>query len=198
MATRPHEGCLADGIPVHCSCTVIASIDEVTPRPGNPKGHPDAQIRLLAKVIKAQGWRNPIVVSTRSQFITKGHARYLAAKLLGVTRVPVDLQPYASERQEMADVLADNRLAELGEMNLGALKDILGDLDTGEIDLELTGYTEKSIENLMAGLGLEDDENVVIKIQVPRDEADEYARVLKKFLADHLPNAKLQPKSSSR
>jgi ParB-like chromosome segregation protein Spo0J len=189
---------LADGIPVHCSCTVIASIDEVTPRPGNPKGHPDAQIRLLAKVIRAQGWRNPIVVSTRSQFITKGHARYLAAKLLGVTRVPVDLQPYASERQEMADVLADNRLAELGEMNLGALKDILGDLDTGEIDLELTGYTEKSIENLMAGLGLEDDENVVIKIQVPRDEADEYARVLKKFLADHLPNAKLQLKSSSR
>ena len=33
--------------------------------------HPESQIIALAKIIRHQGWRNPIVVSKRSNFVIK-------------------------------------------------------------------------------------------------------------------------------
>ena len=56
--------------------------DELVPNPRNPKQHPQSQVTLLAKVIGHQGWRSPIVVSTRSGFIVAGQGRYEAAKAL--------------------------------------------------------------------------------------------------------------------
>jgi DNA modification methylase len=46
-------------------------------------------------------------------------------------------------------LIADNRLAELAEMNNSALKDLLQELDTGEIDMDLTGYSADELERLM-------------------------------------------------
>ena len=40
---------------------------------------------------------------------------------------------YASEAEEWADLIADNRLAELSTIDTGLLIDMIGDLDTGEI-----------------------------------------------------------------
>ena len=38
--------------------------------------------------------------------------------------------------------MADNRIAELAETDNKLLADIFADIDTGEIPMELTGYTE--------------------------------------------------------
>ena len=64
--------------PVFCSYDEIVDIEKVVPNPRNPNQHPKAQVELLAKIIKAQGWRNAITVSTRSGFIVKGHGRLAA------------------------------------------------------------------------------------------------------------------------
>jgi len=116
------------------------------------------QIELLAKIIRAQGWRAPITVSTRSGFIVRGHGRLLAAQKLGVAEVPVDYQDYASEAEEWADLVADNRIAELAEMDNTALKDLLQELDTGAFDMELTGFTDEELEDLMTQVHVEDDD----------------------------------------
>ena len=117
--------------------------------PRNPNKHPERQIAALAEIIKHQGWRNPIVVSRRSGFVVKGHGRLLAARLLGEAKVPVDYQDYDNEASEWADMIADNKIAELSEMDSGELQSLLRELD-GNIDLELTGFSDDEINKMLA------------------------------------------------
>lgn len=131
-------------IPVFCACTEMVAIGDLKPNPRNPNRHPKKQVEILAKVIRGNGWRAPITVSNRSGFIVKGHGRLLAARLLKVKTVPVDRQDYESDEQELADLVADNRIPELSEMDDIELKKILEDLKE-EIDIEITGYTEKEL-----------------------------------------------------
>lgn len=139
----------ADGIRVHCSFTKVVNIETVTPNPRNPNQHSKEQIELLAKIIKAQGWRAPITVSNRSGYIVRGHGRLAAAQLLGLTLVPIDTQDYASEGEEWADLIADNRIAELAKVDDKLLLDLIAELDTGELDMELTGYSDKDIQKMI-------------------------------------------------
>lgn len=139
-----------DGIPVHCAFTEIADITTVVPNPRNPNQHPKKQIELLAKIIKNQGWRAPITVSSRSGFVVRGHGRLLAAQLLGVGQVPVDRQNYATEAEEWADLVADNRIAELSQIDDALLAELVTDISASDYDLGLTGYNDKQLDNLMA------------------------------------------------
>ena len=142
----------ADSIPVFCAHDKIVDSTSLVPNPQNPNFHPEEQIQLLGRIIKQAGWRQPITVSTRSGFIVKGHGRLEAALLEGLKEVPVDYQNYSSEAEEYADLVADNRLAELSEINNKKLADIFADIDTGEIPWELTGYTDEEVEDLITSL----------------------------------------------
>lgn len=139
----------ASGIPIFCAYDEVCDLTKLIPNPRNPNRHNDKQIALLAKIIRHQGWRNPIVTSNRSGFIVKGHGRLQAAQLLGVEMVPVDRQDYATEAEEHADMIADNRIAELAENDPQTLKDLLQELDSGEIDMDLTGFDEMELERLL-------------------------------------------------
>ncbi len=140
---------VADGVEVWCEHTGVDSIESVTPNPNNPNHHPPAQIELLAKIIVGQGWRNPIVVSARSGFITKGHGRLEAARHAGLSEVPVDVQHYDSDAAEWADVLADNRIAELSERDPYAVADIIRDHIPEDFDTSLTGFDQGAIDDLL-------------------------------------------------
>ncbi len=147
----------ASGIPVYCSHDQIKRTIEVTPNPRNPNKHPEEQIALLARIIKAQGWRAPITVSTLSHMIVRGHGRLAAAKRLGAKEVPVDFQDYKNEQEEWADLIADNRLAELANMDNQMLMDIIQEIDTGEIEISLTGYTEEDLARMISTMDGADD-----------------------------------------
>jgi hypothetical protein len=110
-------------------------------------------------VIAAQGWRNPIVVSNRSGLITKGHARREAALSLKCATVPVDYQDYATESEELADMIADNRIAELAEADRSMLRDLAEQLDDGAFDTDLTGFDRLALEELMTAAPPENGEN---------------------------------------
>ena len=142
----------ADGVPVFCAHDAIVDVAKLVPNPKNPNQHPDSQIQLLGRIIRQTGWRQPITVSKRSGFIVKGHGRLAAALLEGVKEAPVDYQNYTTEAEEYADLVADNRIAELAETDSKLLADILADIDTGEIPVELTGYTEDEVANLVTAL----------------------------------------------
>lgn len=142
----------ADGVPVYCAHDEIVDVAALIPNPRNPNTHPDEQIRLLGSIIRHQGWRAPITVSTRSGFIVKGHGRLSAALLEGFKEVPVDFQNYATEADEYADLVADNRIAELAEIDQKKLAEIFAEIDTTELPIEMTGYTEKEAEDIVAAL----------------------------------------------
>jgi len=143
---------MAGDIPVFCAFDELLPITEVHPNPKNPNQHPDSQIELLAKIISEQGWRAPVTVSTRSGLVVRGHGRLMAAKYAGCKIVPVDFQGYDSEESELADLVADNRLAELASNDNKMLVEIFQDIDTGEIDFELSGYTTDEYQALMDAL----------------------------------------------
>ena len=142
----------ADGVPVHCAHDAIVDVATLVPNPKNPNTHPDNQIQLLGRIIRQTGWRQPITVSKRSGFIVKGHGRLAAALLEGVKEAPVDYQNYTNDAEEYADLVADNRIAELAEIDNKLLADIFADIDTGEIPMELTGFTEDEVENLITAM----------------------------------------------
>lgn len=150
--TEAEPKALADGVPVFCAHDAIVDVAKLIPNPKNPNQHPDSQIQLLGRIIRQTGWRQPITVSKRSGFIVKGHGRLAAALLEGVKEVPVDYQNYTNEAEEYADLVADNRIAELAETDNKLLADIFADIDTGEIPMELTGYTEDEVANLVTAL----------------------------------------------
>jgi len=164
-----------------CSHTRLADIADLVENPRNPNGHPDSQIELLAKIIASQGWRSPIVVSKRSGFIVKGHGRYQAALKLGLDQVPIDEQEYESEAKEWADMIADNRLAELADIDRSDLKDLLSDLDTGDFDMDLTGFLEDDLSSLMSEFeeeseGLTDEDAVP---EVPEEPTAKLGQIWK-------------------
>jgi DNA modification methylase len=129
---------------VRCAHTEMVDIDTLVPNPLNPNEHPEEQIRLLAKILAYQGWRSPIVVSNRSGFMTKGHGRLLAAKYNGWSRVPVDRQDYESEADEYADMVADNKVAEMAATNMKRVNEDASKLPDN-FDLELLGIPDFEI-----------------------------------------------------
>lgn len=130
---------------VFCSHTEMRDPASLVEHPRNYNTHPAEQIRLLAKIIQHQGWRNPITVSKRSGYVVKGHGRLAAALQLGCSEVPVDVQEYKDEASEYADMIADNRIAELAEADQDALKGLLTDDVFEGFDIELTGFDDSMI-----------------------------------------------------
>jgi DNA modification methylase len=127
----------------------MRALAALTPNPRNPNTHPPKQIDLLASIIAAQGWRAPITVSARSGFVVRGHGRLMAAYALGLEEAPVDVQEYDTEAAEWADLVADNRIAELAEIDAPALADFLREIETTGIDMDLTGFDDEAIRELL-------------------------------------------------
>ena len=136
-------------IAVHCKHTKMEDIVNLVPHPQNPNKHPDKQIALLAKIIRNSGWRSPIVVSKKTGFIVSGHGRLEAAKLLNVQNVPVDVQEFASEADEYAHLVADNRIAELSGLSDDKLSELLSGLSDQGYDMELTGFGDDEVSKLL-------------------------------------------------
>lgn len=127
---------------VKCAHTAIVPIAELKPHPGNENKHSKRQIEALAKIIAKLGQRSPITVSKLSGFISKGHARLEAIKLIGWDSVAVDVQEYKDELEELNDRVADNEIArysefqlEKFELNLKSMNLDMKTLDLGEFGL---------------------------------------------------------------
>ena len=140
---------MGEKIKIYCSHTELRDPTSLVEHPRNYNTHPAEQIRLLAKIVQHQGWRNPITVSKRSGFVVKGHGRLAAAMLLKTEKVPVDVQDYKDEASEVADMIADNRIAELAEADTDALKGLLLDDVFDDFDLDLTGFDAEEINSLL-------------------------------------------------
>ncbi len=160
---------------IRCSHAEVVAVGELKPHPKNPNQHPAEQVELLGKIISHQGWRRPVRVSRLSGFITAGHGALLAAKAMGWESVPVDYQDYETEQDELADLVADNRIAELADLDQKAVDEILADLD----DVELAGFFEA-----------EEGEDEQLEPEVPfsevMDEANNYVVLVFKNEVDWL------------
>lgn len=121
--------------------------------PRNPRQHSQKQVNQIADSIREFGFVMPVVVDDRSQVVI-GHARVLAAKRLGMTRVPVIELHHLSKAQLKALRIADNKLALHGAWDERLLAESfleIKELDI-ELDLGLTGFAYPEIEIVIDGL----------------------------------------------
>lgn len=131
-------------IEYHCKYDELVEPDDLEPHPKNANMHPEEQIEALSRFIRVSGFRQPVTVSKRSGFIVAGHARRVAAKRVGC-QAPVVYQNFDSEVDEIAYLLADNRLAELAitddeklQSNIDFIEE--SDFDIGDIGFESFDY----------------------------------------------------------
>lgn len=146
-----------DGLKIRCAYTALKDIVSLQPHPRNPNRHPEDQLRVFAKILKHQGIRRPVVVSGRSGFVIKGHGLLEAARLAGYQALPVDVQDYDNEAQELHDMVADNELAKWSEPDSSEMVMLLQEAKDAGTDLELLAVTDEEFDKL-AGNG-DDDEN---------------------------------------
>jgi hypothetical protein len=126
----------------------MVPIGDLRPNKANPNKHPAGQLALYAAAIRAHGWRESVTVSKLSGLVVRGHGALLAARLVGAASVPVEFQGYATPEEELADLLADNRLAQLATTDAELLKSALQILSPAAI----TGYSGLEIAELLAEL----------------------------------------------
>ncbi len=119
-------------------------IDQLIPNSKNRNIHSDEQIDRLAKIIKYQGWRFPIVAD-KENVIWAGHGRLMAAKKIGETKVPVSYQDFTSEEQAYAFLISDNSIASWAELDLSGINGDIPDLGP-DFDIDLLGIKNFILE----------------------------------------------------
>ena len=125
------------------------AVEALIPYAKNSRTHDDAQVAQIAASIKEFGWTNPILVDGDKGIIA-GHGRLMAARKLGLTKVPVIELKDMTEPQKKAYVIADNKLAMNAGWDMDFLKLELQDLEDADFDLSLTGFDDKELDALLA------------------------------------------------
>lgn len=121
---------------------------KLLPYARNARQHSDEQIAKIAASIAEFGFTNPILAGSDG-VIVAGHGRLAAARKLGLETVPVVVLDHLTPPQRRALVLADNRLAELASWDAEMLKIELDALAEDGLDLDLIGFDDASIAQLL-------------------------------------------------
>lgn len=109
-------------------------ITSVKPYARNAKKHDDTQVANVAESIKQFGWQQPIVCDVDGVIII-GHCRLLAAKKLGLKKVPVKTVDGLTEEQVKKLRALDNKLNE-SDWDFDLLAEDIGELDFEGFDLD--------------------------------------------------------------
>lgn len=124
------------------------SLEKLKPYERNSREHSPEQIKRIAESMKTFGFTNPILVDGDNGIIA-GHGRLAAAKELGLDKVPVIQLEHLTDEQRRAYIIADNRLAELSTWNNEILKSELSELQELGFDLELIGFDQEQLTEIM-------------------------------------------------
>lgn len=150
----------------------LVEIAKVKPYPGNPRRN-DAAVDKVAESIREFGWQQAIVVDLEGVVIA-GHTRLLAAKKLGLAKVPVKVAEELTAEQVRAYRIADNRTAEEADWDLALLKIELDDLLQVGVDLSLTAFDPLQLEEVFAQevkrLSLPDSKKEILDPEEPEEK----------------------------
>jgi DNA modification methylase len=122
-------------------------IAALKPNPRNARLHSQKQLHQIAASIREFGF-NSIVVIDEGGVILVGHGRVEAAKLAGLTSLPVLRITHLTAQQKVGFSLADNKIALNADWDLEQIKLLLRELSAQELnfDLEVTGFETAEID----------------------------------------------------
>jgi len=120
------------------------------PASRNARTHSKKQITKISASIRQFGFVNPVLLDASGKIVA-GHGRVLAAKQLGISKVPTIRLDHLSESERRAYLIADNRLAELAGWDNAMLALELGELAdfATEFNIEITGFDGGDIDRII-------------------------------------------------
>ena len=124
-------------------------LKDINPAPYNPRKDlqpDDPEYVKLKKAIDEFGLVDPLVVNKRGNVLISGHQRHKILLARGDTETQVSIVDLPPQKEKALN-LALNKIS--GEWDNIKLKDILEELDTGDFDIEITGFDLQEIEDLM-------------------------------------------------
>lgn len=126
-------------------------LSEIIPWDENPREHDPEQLRMLVKSIKEHGFGAPVLLQEGTNKMVAGHGRRLALQKMikkgQDPEVPCVWLALADE-QAQSYAVADNRLTELSSWDIPVLKGVMAELDNGDFDVEVTGFTQLALDAL--------------------------------------------------
>jgi len=131
----------------------------------NARSHSEEQIQLLAEAIKEYGFNNPVVIDDKNE-VKAGHGRIMAAKLLGMKKVPTVYIGHLTKEQLKGYALMDNKIALMSTWDVTNLRNTLKYLDNTEFDLKLTGFSEDEVMRI-------EDDFTELQLSTELDESKE-------------------------
>lgn len=108
-------------------------LDELIPYENNPRKNDEA-VEYVANSIREFGFKVPIVIDVNN-VIVAGHTRYKACERLGIEEVPCIIADDLDEEKINAFRLADNKVGEIAEWDLGLL-----DVELNGIKLDMEQF----------------------------------------------------------
>lgn len=146
----------------------VVRTDALIPYARNSRTHSHAQVAKIAASIKEFGFLNPIIVDGEDGIVA-GHGRVMAAERLGLEELPCIQASHLTDAQRRAYVIADNRLALDAGWDDEMLRIELGDLQSQDFDLSLTGFEVDEIGSILAepdfAPGDEDDQGKLDELE---------------------------------
>jgi hypothetical protein len=120
-------------------------INKLIPYAKNSRTHNEAQVAQIAASIREFGFNNPVLIGFDNDIIA-GHGRVLAARKLGLEKVPCIRLDHLTDNQKRAFVIADNRIALNAGWDEEMLKIELSDLQENGVDMEILGFSTAELE----------------------------------------------------
>ena len=127
-------------------CLISKKISELSLAKYNPRTISSDSLGRLTKSLSELGNLQPITWNAKTGNIVGGHQRLKCYSALGKDEVEV-WAVWLDEVQEKAANIALNKLS--GEFDMPKLKDILEEIDVGEIDVDITGFSLEEISKMM-------------------------------------------------
>ena len=123
------------------------AIDDLTEYVNNTKIHTDEQIDNIVENILESRFNNPIGIDGDNTILA-GHGRVLAAKKLGLKRVPVIRLDHLSDEEKRKYIIADNKLSMSTGFDEDKLRLEMSALAAMDVDLSNMGFGEDELELL--------------------------------------------------
>ena len=146
--------------------------DKLQKLEGNPRKLKDPEaIKKLTKLIKEHGFQNPLNVyleKNKSYSIIAGNHRFEAGCGLGMEEFPCIV--YEGDRNKaLARCISDNKSSDWTEWDFPKLKDFVVELDSGDFDLELTGFDVDELSEVCGYEGGATDDDAIPDVpEIPK------------------------------
>ena len=120
-------------------------LSDLIPHPQNPRKITEDKLAMLRKSLEEFGDTNIITWNKRTGHIVGGHQRIKIMEDLGITEAEVRVVDLPENKEKA--LMARLNVAD-GEWDFPALKDLITEIDLGDLDMDLTGFTQDEMSRL--------------------------------------------------